>query len=69
MPSHPDRVRRNYHTLDIHSHDEKARDQLELKLVLAKSTIASFLSHRMTRDTILKAIANELEHVFGRSRG
>ncbi len=56
MPSHPDRVRRNYHTITLHEGDDPARNEVQILIRIGRDTIATALSRRELERAVWREI-------------
>jgi hypothetical protein len=66
MPSHPERVRRNYVTATLHVVDDRSRQTLGLQFFVTKGEIASWASPRMVIAEIWRQIGRQFESALTR---
>lgn len=66
MPSHQERVRRNYHTVTGAVLDQRATNEYVLNMRISKMSIASWASPRAMRDVIMRNLYAQFEKVLPR---
>lgn len=61
MPSHPDRVRRNYHKITVENHKEDRTNDSVINIRISKVQIATLMSKYEVRREIWRMISEGLE--------
>lgn len=64
MPSHPDRVRRNYHTVRVATGEDRRTESLEVRLSITKTAIASWAHPRVMRQEMARQLMQAFERVM-----
>ena len=68
MPSHQERVRRNYHTVMVQRGEDLAAQEIHVNIALTRHEIASWVSPRMAVQMIVKTITHKVEALLTRGR-
>ena len=66
MPSHPERVRRNYHEVLLLTTDAHWSDSWDIMLKISRAEIASTLSARELKRWILRRIEQAIDRDYPR---
>lgn len=68
MPSHPDRVRRNYHTIETVLTEEPYRCAWEFRVFITKQEIASWAYPNALIHSLMQQVRDELYRTFNRGK-
>lgn len=64
MPSHPDRVRRNYHTIEIIEESPAQYYESNIHIKISKLDIASCMSKREVKVMVFKYIDKGIDNQY-----
>lgn len=64
MPSHPDRVRRNYHDVGLNIVSDMATAVQRIEIVVRHDEIATAVSARELKDIVVRKIAFGIERDY-----
>ena len=68
MPSHPERVRRNYHKIEIVEFDQIKTDDKVISISISKRDIASAMSAREIEHNVFRIIRQGIYLSFGKRK-